>query len=466
LSRRLGLFGILALSIYALPVADEQVLELRWIDADGVDRPCAPSRAIVTAPGRSAPEPFALFKDLAYAAAAGGPDGAVILLAMGALPIVLFGLWCRGFSCALRRLWCTFALGVPLATALIFTSCFLDGRTIELRAEAAGYVTAALNTKTHVSTGMLSPRQLRDWHLRHKVSVLNVADRDRIDGALAAARYNRERPLPVPMTVIVGQELSIRPDVVLVNVDRARAPGDAGLGEVARSVRAAGGATFIAHPWSRAGEPLGESLDKGVDGVEIVNGVIHGGQEVVDAARRLEGRKKALVGVADQKFGPHLKAVTLIPRDFAKSPRGVVEALRRGTTEVLYAVPGGTMSAAEYHAGDFKHLQTVGVLPALRALLSAPRLRRTIWLGSLLLMLTLWWLSIAPVKRPQLRRGLARLLFWSTGLVLVLSPFLLHWQVRAAIGVVPAPWIAFGSAPLAVVLLACSHNLALYEDAA
>jgi len=461
-TRRVGLFAILALVIYLMPVERGPELRLRWIDSEGVDRPCPPSRARVTRPDRTRPDPFALFKDLAYAAAAGGPHGAAILLLLGALPIVLFGLWCRGFSCALRRLWCTLALGVPLAAALIFTSCFLPGRSIRLGPDASGYVTAALNTKTHYSTGMLSPRQLRDWHLRHDIGVLNVSDRNTIEGARATAEYNRERPLPAPMTVIVGQELSIRPDLILLHVDRVRDPAASEVEEVARSVRAGGGATFVAHPWSRLDEPLGKTLERGVDGAEIVNGVIHGGQGVIDAARRF-GRSKALVGVTDLKFGPHLNVVTLIPRNLAGSPRGVALALRKGVTEVLYAVPGGAVSAAEYHAGEFKQLKTVGVLPALRSLLETTRARRTVWLGTLLLILALWWLSITPVRRPQLPRGFARLAFWASGLLLILSPFALHWEVRAVLGPVPAPWLAFASAPIALVVLACSHNLALYE---
>ncbi|MHC4450457.1 MAG: PHP domain-containing protein [Planctomycetota bacterium] len=464
MTRRLGLLLCLTGVIYVLPVSGERPLDLRWIDSEGVDRPCPPARAVVTSPDRSAPEPFALFEDLAYAAAAGGPDGTAILLVIGALPIVLFGLWCRGFSCALRRLWCTLALGVPLAVALIYTSCFLPGRTIRLGAEGADFVTANLNTKTHFSTGLLSPRQLRDWHLRHEVSVLNVSDRNLIAGALEAAQYNRDRPLPAPMTVIVGEELSIRPDLILLNVERVHHPDGAEMGVVAEEVRAAGGATFIAHPWSRLNEPIGKALERGIEGVEIVNGVIHGGQEVVDAARRF-GRTKALLGVTDHKFGPHLNAVTLVPRALARTPRGVCVALQKGMTEVLYAVPGGTVSAEEYHAAEFKQLKTVGLVPALNTLLETSRMRRTIWVGTLLLIFTLWWLSITPVKRPQLRRGVARIFFWSAGLLLIVSPLALQWEVRAALGPIPVPWIVFGAAPLALVVLACAHNLALYEEA-
>ena len=115
MTRRLGLLACLAAIIYLLPVEPARSLDLRWIDSEGIDRPCPPSRAWVKSPDRSAPEPFALFEDLAYAMAAGGPDGAAILLVVCALPIVLFALWSRGFSCALRRLWCTLAIGVPLA---------------------------------------------------------------------------------------------------------------------------------------------------------------------------------------------------------------------------------------------------------------------------------------------------------------------------------------------------------------
>ena len=39
---------------------------------------------------------------------------------------------------------------------------------------------------------------------------------------------------------------------------------------VVDEVRTGGGATFIAHPWSRLKEPIGKALDRGIDGVEIV----------------------------------------------------------------------------------------------------------------------------------------------------------------------------------------------------
>ena len=129
----------------------------------------------------------------------------------------------------------------------------------------------------------------------------------------------------------------------------------------------------------------------------------------------------------------------------------------------LYAVPGGTVSAEEYTANQ---LQTVGIIPALRSLLETTRLRRMIWIGTLLLVFSLWWLSITPVKQPQLRRGTARVLFWLCGLLLVGSPAALQWQLRAAVGPIPVPWVIFACAPLVLVVLACAHNLSLYEEAA
>ncbi|MEM8883526.1 MAG: hypothetical protein AAGD14_05630, partial [Planctomycetota bacterium] len=96
MSGRVGLLVILAVMVLAPPQRPPSGLELRWIDQEGMDRPCPPRRAVVYRPERSMPTPFALFEDLAYAAAAAGPEGAVLLLVSIALVIALFALWWHG----------------------------------------------------------------------------------------------------------------------------------------------------------------------------------------------------------------------------------------------------------------------------------------------------------------------------------------------------------------------------------
>jgi hypothetical protein len=323
-------------------------------------------------------------------------------------------------------------------------------------------VLANLNTKTYFSTGVMSPEQLRDWHVRHKVDVLNVSDRDQIEGARRAANYNFERPAAPPMTVTVGQEWHAHPDLVLVHTDRLWHGSDDARDSIIEGVHRFGGAAVVAHPWSRMTDTtLADQYARGVDGVELVNGVIYGGQGIIQTSQRAEP-KRALLGVTDPKFGPNLYAVTLIPRAYASSPRRVATALRLGLTEVLYAVPGGAVSAAERSANP---LQMMGLLPALRTLFETPRPRRVVWLVTMIAMLGLWWLSIRGVHTPRLGRGWARLLFWGSGFILAASPLGLQWQLRAAIGPIPVPAILLAVVPFAVVLLATSHHLALHEEA-
>jgi len=352
-------------------------------------------------------------------------------------------------------------LGVPLGTALLYASCFLPGRGIVLGPDAGDVVLANLNTKTHYSTGFMSPAQLRNWHYAHGVRVLNVADRDQVDGARKAARFNFDHPAEPRMTVIVGQEWRARPDLVLVNVDRLWDMSDDERAILVAGVRKGGGATFVAHPWSRMeGKTLTSVLAEKIDGVELVNGVINGGREVIDAAQEREP-PYAMLGVTDPKFGPHLNAVTLIPSKYADTPRGVVEALRRGLTEVLYAVPGGTVTSRERAANP---LRTLGVLPALYSLGEVPLGRRVVWVITIVLMLSMWWISTRGAHRARLRRHWAFLMFVGSGIVLLGAPLAMSWELRAAVGPVPVPVLLICVAPFAVTLLASAHNLALHQQ--
>jgi len=457
---RILLLVVLAGIVLGAPSHTAESTDLRWVDRAGVDQPCPERRATVQFPDRDRFSIFALFEDLAYAAAEGGGEGAAVLLCMLALPVTLFGLWCRGFGCALRRLWTTLALGVPMGVALLYASCFLPGRGIVLGPDAGDLVLANLHTKTHYSTGFMSPRQLRDWHFAHGVRVLNIADRDQIEGARSAAQYNFERPVEPRMTVIVGQTWRAHPDLVLVHIDRLWEGLDEDRVRVLEGVRKLGGASFVAHPWDRmAGTSLSEVLAQGADGAELVNGVINGGREVVEAALAIDP-PRAMLGVTDPKFGPHLNAVTLIPAAHAGSPRGVTHAIRSGLTEVLYAVPGGTVSNRERKANP---LRSFGILPALNSLGEASISRRLVWLATIALMLGLWWISTHNVKRPRLAKRWARVLFCGSGIILLGSPLGMSWELRAALGPIPVPLLLISVAPFAVTLLASAHNLALHQ---
>lgn len=460
--RRLFLLAMLALVIVAPGSGPVPEMKLRWVDSQGLDQACPETRASLEVPPRDSVHAFVLFEDLAYAAAAGRLYGACILVALFALPITLFGLWCSGFGCALRRLYVTIVLGLPLAGAMLYGSCFLEGRSIRLGPDATAMVMANLNAKTTYSTGLLSPRQLRDWHYHRHVTVLNVADRDLIEGARAAAQYNFQRPVEPPMTVLVGQEWRGRPNLIIVNTDRLWGLADEDRAEVIAEIRAHGGATFIAQPWRRMDEPLADAFERGADGVEFVNSAYRAGQSVIDAAKFAQP-PRALIASVDPRFvGPHLNAVTLIPRESAGSPRRVAAALRSGRTEIIYSV-SSAMSTLERHANP---LEQVGILPALRTLRATPRPRRAVWAATIGAMMVLWWISVTGAKNPRFSRGVTRTVFWASGIFVWLPLAGVLWQVRAAIGPIPIPVLLTVSVPFAMVLLATSHHLWLHQQAA
>ena len=94
--RRLFMLAMLAFVIVAPGTGPVPVMKLRWVDSQGVDQACPETRARLVMPPRDSVHAFVLFEDLAYAAAAGRFHGACILVALFALPITLFGLWCSG----------------------------------------------------------------------------------------------------------------------------------------------------------------------------------------------------------------------------------------------------------------------------------------------------------------------------------------------------------------------------------
>jgi len=326
-------------------------------------------------------------------------------------------------------------------------------------------VPASLHTQTDRTTGLLSPRHVLDWHYRRHFRVVNVSDKDVVAPAREARRIARERGYVPPLLVVVGEEWHGRPDLVLVNVKRDWDPGefapDARLERTVRGVQREGGAVLLAHPWSKLPLPLDEALATGLDGVEVVNGVIHGGAHVVQAAQRHD---RALVGTIDYKFGPHVNALTLLPADSARSPAGVVEALRARRTRVLFAVPGGARTEKEWRAGEPGLMGTVN---GIRTLYETPRARRAVWVAWFAGLLLLW--RIATLERPPkegegprrtLSHRAAALLFALSCLVEFCVPAGLSWQVRAAFGTIPVPLLIAVACVFAVPLLASSQVLA------
>ncbi|MHC4222752.1 MAG: PHP domain-containing protein, partial [Planctomycetota bacterium] len=442
------LLVLLAVAIFVPPVNDPRPLEVRCIDEGGRDMVCASTFARVVEPARERPSPDAILVDFAYAAGAAGPLGVAGILCGFALLVLLVGLWCRGVRCAIRRLSVTLALGIPLGVGLIYASCFLDGRNIELGPEASGWVRASLHNQTYHTTGLLTPRQLVRWHYKRGFGVLNVSDKDDIRGAKEAIAFARKGNYVPAMLVMVGEEWHAAPDLVLIHVKRPWRGGDLTVDEAIPKIIAEGGAVYVAHPWSKLDRPLNEMFDAGANGIEVVNGVIHGGKTLINSAQR---KHKGLIGVIDYKFGPHVNALTLFPAASAASARGVVEALLERRTRVLYAVPGGAVTHAEWEANP---LGTSGVVVGLRTLLEVPHRRRVVWFGWLAACMLLWWLATRESrKRKPISRRPATILFIACCVIEFALPAGLSWQVRESLGPISVNLLLVVAAGVALPLL-------------
>jgi len=468
----------LAAACFLPPAYVPPETEVRCIDQDGRDTACPPGFAQVVVPRRNTVTLLSPLHDFAYAAADAGPEGCLWILAAIALLAIVLGLWSHGFRGAFRRAVLVLSLGAPICLALLYLSCLLDGRVIRLGPEAIDYVPASLHNHTDRSTGLLSPKDMVIWHAKRGFRVLNVSDKDTIRGGVlareAAARIEEENgPFVPPLLVTVGEEWHGQPDIVFVNVTHEPAPPPRlprGLDDaeirarrlpfvtaLAKTVHAEGGALFLAHPWSKvpAAMSLEDLFDAGVDGVEVVNGVIHGGDARIRAAVDAE---KRIFGVIDYKFGPHVNAMTLLDAQLARTPEGVAKAVREGRTLVLYAIPGGPRSSEVWRAAA---VGLRGAMEGIDSLREAPMRRRGIWFAWGVTGMLLWWITTRG--REGLKKAAARTLF-AVCASAELGLLLFLWSdVRFMVGTVPVPVLIAVAGLLAVPLLAASHSLGLLE---
>ncbi|MEE8106093.1 MAG: hypothetical protein V3T86_11215 [Planctomycetota bacterium] len=415
-----------------------------------------PKFAHVTEPDREDVHALAFFDDLSYAAAAANTHGAPALVLGLLVFIVLVSLWTCGFRACGRRILLFLALAVPSVVALFYNSGHLPGRVIALGPEATAWAPASLHTQTDRSTGLLSPAELVKWHIERGFRVLNVSDKDTDEGGREAIRYAQDELhlSPAAFLILAGEEYHGHPDLVLVNIRQSFKPNGIPKAELVRRVHEEGGAVFLAHPWSKLDEPLETAIAWGLDGIELVNGVIYGGVNRVAAAR---AHKKAMVGTIDYKFGPHVTAMTLIPQNLASSPAGVVKALRTAQTRVLFAIPGGEISGEMWKSRPSWY---VGAQDGLRELYRAPRSRRLVWFLWIVFISVLWragtYKQVAPERAAQWR-----CLFYVCSALEMASVAALSWQFRESMGTIPVPVLIGFNALIAVPLLASAHALSL-----
>lgn len=428
--------------------------DVMLVDPAGNERSCAPSFASFVQPARDTAGIFSFLDDLSYAAAAGGPLVCAISIFLVGVVAMVRGFWSQGLRGGERRLVLVIVLGLPLSLALLYNSCFLPGQRIVLGPEAIDYVPASLHTQTYYSTGLLSPRDLVRWHWQRGFGVLAVTDKDNITAGLLARESAARMGLEPPLVVIPGEEYHGHPHLVFLNVRRTHLPTHEPMAEAVRAVHEGGGAVILAHPWSKRDRtPLDEVLRQGMDAVEIVNEMVHGGMQVIEAARRTS---KSLVAVIDYKAGPNAQAMTLIPRALAATAEGVVRAIRERRTSSIYAKPGGSRTGAAYEADSFG---IWSLRAALRALYETPRLRRATWVAWLAGVAVLWHLATRRRDRPA-TTGKWKVLFIVCCLAQGLVMSALSWQVREAIGPIPVPILLAIATVFAVPLLAASHKLA------
>ena len=462
------LLAAVAAAIFIPPVLRPLPTEVRCLHADGRDQPCPPEFARAVVPERTRPSASAFTHDFALAAAEAGPEGCGWLLGGLAALAMFLGLW-TGLRCALRRGLVVLAVGLPVCLGLLYHSCFLDGRGIELGPEAADYVPCSLHTQTNRTTGIVSPKHVVLWHVKRGFKVINISDKD--DTSAGAAARAALKGGDAGVLVIVGEEWHGNPHMLLVRVERTWSPKDTTVEELLRGVHADGGAAFVAHPWSHLPEKrsVDDFLRLGADGVEAVNGVIRGSDGVL--ATTLE-HGKALLGTVDYKYGPHVTAMTLLPASVVAGPggtptvEGVVKALRTGQTKVLYAVPGGARTGEAYRAGE---LGLVPAKAALRSLLEVPRGRRFVWFLWLAILGTLWLVATldpkSDARMPRLSPRTARSLLLLCALGEFALMALLSWKVKRVV-VVPVPIVLLIAGVLAVPLLAATIALGRAERAA
>jgi len=452
------LLVVVALPLLLFPPLEAWPIDVRRIDAEGVEHPCPPEFARLVLPDRASPRVDALFVDLCYAADAAGPDGCATLVGALALLALLTGLFGHGMRTGLRRLLLVLALSTPAVLALLYSSCFLEGRRLELGKAAQGFVQANLHAHTDHSTGLLPARDVMLWHWSRGIRVLCVTDKNSHESSLEAMRAAAALQADPPFLVLPGEEYQGDAHVVLINAKRTFRPDRDSLAATLAEVRKGGGATILAHPWYgiRLPPPFEAMLERGIDGMEVVNRVVQAGMQMTLAAVR---GKKALLGALDYKYGPHVTAVTLFTSRDTASVEGVVDALRNARTLVLFAAPGGSMVSSSF---DAQPLWLNGARRGLRSLAETPRPRRLVWLASLAAILVLWRLATRN-RKPPTRPRIWRLVFLVCCAVQFLLLGLVSWQVREVAGTVPVRLLLAAGAVVTLPLLAALHALSCHE---
>ncbi len=205
--------------------------------------------------------------------------------------------------------------------------------------EDAPFVLANFHTHTTQSNGFLTPEQAVLWHLRRGYKIVAITDSNTVKGGEIAKKFVERANLhpalrtlnPFPLTVLVGEEFRGKTHLVMLNIRRDISPRDFGVSSAIREAKRQGGVVIAAHPWSGR-HSIYELLEWGVDGFEIVNGVVLGDEKLRALCRK---HGLAVLGSLDFRSGCVPETATVLPV-WANTPEKVAEALRKGICAVIY----------------------------------------------------------------------------------------------------------------------------------
>ena len=122
-----------------------------------------------------------------------------------------------------------------------------------------------------------SPREMVDAAIKKGISCLAITDHGKIQGAIEAMEYARGKPI----LIIPGIEVKSKEgDILALNV-KEKIPNKLSAKETIKKIKEAGGLAIIPHPfgWFCSFNGDLEGLIKEIDGIEIFNASLFGGNE-------------------------------------------------------------------------------------------------------------------------------------------------------------------------------------------
>ena len=122
-----------------------------------------------------------------------------------------------------------------------------------------------------------SPREMVDAAIKKGISCLAITDHGKIQGAIEAMEYARGKPI----LIIPGIEVKSKEgDILALNV-KEKIPNKLSAKETIKKIKEAGGLAIIPHPfgWFCSFREDLEGLIKEIDGIEIFNASLFGGNE-------------------------------------------------------------------------------------------------------------------------------------------------------------------------------------------